>query len=168
MIVYEKYKIDSKGNVYGQKGKLLKPAIDNKGYLRVGLTINNKLVTKKVHRIIAENFIPNPLNKPQVNHVNGIKSDNRVENLEWVTAKENVKHAIDNGLFYFNTPEESINKTPKKGELNGQSKLNSKQVLEIRSKFKPRVYTREMLSIEYNVKPSCIKDIILRKSWKHI
>ena len=81
-----------------------------------------------------------------------------------------MQHAIENGLF---NPKDkpkhkSINKTIKKGELNGCSKLTESEVLEIRSKFKPRVYTREMLALEYNVKASTIKDVILRKSWKHI
>jgi hypothetical protein len=162
------YKVDFLGNVYGLDGRVLKPAKDNKGYLRVGLTINGKLCTKKVHRLIAQTFISNTLNKPFVNHINGIKNDNRVENLEWVTAKENTKHAIDNGLFYFNTSEQSININTKKGSLNGMSILNEQEVIEIRKKFKPRKYTRKMLSLEYNVTENCIKDIIIRKSWKHI
>jgi hypothetical protein len=162
------YKVDFLGNVYGLDGRVLKSTKDNKGYLRVGLTINGKLCTKKVHRLIAQTFISNTLNKPFVNHINGIKSDNRVENLEWVTAKENTKHAIENGLFYFNTSEQSININTKKGSLNGMSILNEQEVIEIRKKFKPRKYTRKMLSLEYNVTENCIKDIIIRKSWKHI
>lgn len=162
------YKVDCLGNVYSLKGSLLKPGIDKKGYLRVSLKINGKFYTKKVHRLVAECFIPNPENKPQVNHINGFKNDNRLENLEWCTAKENVKHAIDNNLFYFNTKDQSVNKIIKVGELNGYSKLTEKDVLEIRSKFKKRVYTRKMLSNEYGVKESCIKDVLSKKSWKHI
>jgi hypothetical protein len=163
-----KYKVDKIGNVYGLNGRKLKPAKDRKGYLRVGLTIDGKLCTKKVHRLIAEAFIPNPENKPQVNHINGIKYDNFVDNLEWVTHKENTKHAIDNGLFYFNSSEESINKIIKKGSLNGNALLSEEKVLEIRKKYKPRIYTKAMLALEYGVKESCIKDVVNRNSWNHI
>lgn len=162
------YKVDKLGNVYGLNGNKLKPATDKKGYLRVGLMLNNKLCTKKVHRLVALAFISNPLNKATVNHRNGIKSDNRVENLEWCTYKENTQHAINNNLFYFNSPKQSINKIIKKGSLNGNALLNELQVIEIRNKYKPRIYTRIMLAIEYNVKESCIKDIVNRNSWKHI
>lgn len=65
-----------------------------KGYLRVNL--GNK--TQQVHRVIAAVFIENPLKKPQINHKNGIKTDNRVENLEWVTNQENRDHAVKHGL----------------------------------------------------------------------
>lgn len=162
------YNVDSLGNIFGLNGNMLKPAKDKKGYLRVGLVILKKQTTKKVHRLVAEAFILNPENKPCVNHKNGIKTDNRVENLEWVTYKENTIHAIKNNLFHFATSEDAKNKILKRGSLNGMSKLKEYQVIEIRSKFKPRKYTRLMLSKEYNVKESCIKDIVNKKSWKHL
>ena len=171
------YRVNMKGEVitdnWRNTGKtaILKPATDKKGYLRVGLVIDGKLTTKKVHRLVAESFIPNPENKPQVNHKNGVKSDNRVENLEWCTNKENYLHAVENGLSF--TVDDSfrskcVNNVIKKGSEKTQSILNEKKVLEIREKYKPRIYTREKLSLEYGVTISCIKDVLSRKSWNHI
>lgn len=74
---------------------IIKPWKDKNGYACVSLWAHNKGVSKKIHRLVANAFIPNPTNKPQVNHKNGIKSDNRVENLEWVSAQENMRHSFD-------------------------------------------------------------------------
>ena len=71
---------------------------DKNGYCLVTLTHNNKKYTRKKHRLVAEAFIPNPVGKPEVNHKNGNKSDNRVENLEWCTSYENSHHASKIGL----------------------------------------------------------------------
>lgn len=68
------------------------------GYVYYGLTKDDKQRKFKIHRLVAKAFIPNPENKPQVNHINGIKTDNRVENLEWCTSSENHQHAWDIGL----------------------------------------------------------------------
>lgn len=69
------------------------------GYKHVGLTINKKPKSCRVHRLVAIAFIPNPDDKPYVNHINGVRSDNRVENLEWVTPAENTQHAVSIGLM---------------------------------------------------------------------
>ena len=80
------------------KEKILKLQKDKDKYLSVGLCRNSIMKTFKVHRLVAQAFIVNPLNKPQVNHINGTKIDNRVENLEYVTARENTQHSWVMGL----------------------------------------------------------------------
>lgn len=98
------YGADTDGNIYsynynhtGKIGKL-KPGKLPQGYLFVGLCKNKTRKLNLIHRLIADTFIPNIENKPQVNHKNGIKDDNRLVNLERCTAKENVYHAFYNNL----------------------------------------------------------------------
>jgi hypothetical protein len=82
------------------KGKELSATDNGRGYLKVALQLDGRNTRKiyKVHRLVAEAFIPNPLNKSEVNHINCIKTDNRVSNLEWNTSSENSSHAYNNDL----------------------------------------------------------------------
>ena len=102
-----KYQVSNFGNVrslmyHNAKGikriSLLKPATDGSGYFRCALSKNNILTTFKVHRLVAQAFIPNPNNYPQINHIDGNKKNNRVENLEWCTNSMNQIHAYSNNL----------------------------------------------------------------------
>jgi hypothetical protein len=84
---------------YIRNGQIIEPSITRYGYLEVSLYVNKERKRFLFHRLIANQFIPNPLNKPFINHINGIKTDNRIENLEWCTPRENVVHAYETGLM---------------------------------------------------------------------
>ena len=83
---------------YIYKSKMLKSCITNKGYLRLGLYLNDVKNNHQIHRLVATAFVDNPDNKDQVNHINAIKTDNRAENLEWVSNYENFRHSVKLGL----------------------------------------------------------------------
>jgi len=85
--------------IHQLKGKLLKPRVNNRGYWDVRLSKDGKCRTYFIHRLMGQAFICNPLGKRYINHKNGIKIDNQVENLEWVTHSENMLHAHKTGLF---------------------------------------------------------------------
>jgi glycosyltransferase involved in cell wall biosynthesis len=82
----------------GSSHRMLSLREKEDGYITAHLSKNSNLSNKAVHRLVAKAFIPNPENLPEVNHKNGIKDDNRVENLEWVSSSDNQKHAYDTGL----------------------------------------------------------------------
>ena len=90
--------IRSYGNRSNHKKSIIMKQSDLLGYKVVALTKDGKQKLYKVHRLVATVFVENPMNKPQVNHIDGNKHNNNAENLEWVTASENTKHAFNSGL----------------------------------------------------------------------
>ena len=94
-----RYLVSQQGDVYSLKMKrLLKPVRTEKGYLSVELWEGYKRKVMKIHRLVAKNFIPNPRDCKEVNHIDGNKENNHVSNLEWCTRSENLKHAYRIGL----------------------------------------------------------------------
>ena len=122
-VTYDGYEVSNYGKVrslnYNRTGKVqeLKPCKDRNGYLTVVLCQKDKQRSFLVHRLVACTYIPNPENKPTVNHINENKEDNRVENLEWATMKEQVQHGtslerrskkvlcVETGVIYDSTME---------------------------------------------------------------
>lgn len=90
--------VDKNGRISKKNELILKPGINRDGYLQVGLSINNKLFSHYVHRLVAEAFIENPFNKTTVNHKDGNKLNNHISNLEWATKSEQAIHSLDMGL----------------------------------------------------------------------
>ncbi len=97
------YEVSSKGQISNYR-KILSPFVNNSGYLVIDLKVNGSRSKKLVHRLVAETFLGNPLNKKEVNHKDGNKLNNSIENLEWVTSSENKKHALQTGLKIYNIP----------------------------------------------------------------
>lgn len=166
---FPKYLISSKGRI-----KIISTLEDKKVFIKedgyVTTTLGNgKQYYKYVHRLVAEAFINNKHNKLQVNHINGIKGDNRVENLEWVTPKENIKHAIETGLIKYKNKEESIKEAKhSRGEDANGSLLTPEKVIEIRVLWEYREYKQMELAEMFGVNYRTINDVIKRRQWKHI
>ena len=93
------YRVSNTGKVFSiRSNRYLNQAPKHTGYRDIELNVNGKASYKRMHRLVAEAFIPNPLNKPAVNHIDGNKLNNNASNLEWVTNSENMQHAVDTGL----------------------------------------------------------------------
>lgn len=166
---FSRYCCDESGNLYSKnykktkKLKILKPAKSPDGYLKTMLLGDDgKYHTITVHSMIAATYIGERPKGYEINHKNGIKTDNSVINLEYCTRSENCKHSFDMGL-----------QKPKRGMLNGMSKLTDKDVKEIREfvrNFKGRYYGRKELANKYGISEAHIKDIVnkRRNVWGHI
>lgn len=145
------------GQKYIRKGKILKPYKSKKGYLNCDLRINGKRKNVQVHRFVALAFIDNPENKPQVNHKDGNKTNNCVENLEWCTNSENQIHAFKNNL--------------QKGDFSHpNSKLTLEQVLYIKNHciIGSKEYGMQAMAKKFNICHNSVKQIIMGKSYKYI
>lgn len=147
-------KFGTQNKIYPER--ILKPKRRKGLYSSYVLCNTNGHKTIMIHRLVALHFIPNPESKRCINHKDGNKENNHICNLEWVTHKENSKHARDTGL------------NKQVGNTCTLSLLTSEQVLHIRAEYKPRVITQKYLSKKYNVATRTIAHIIQRTSWKNI
>lgn len=147
------YHVSKDGKVFNKKtGKYLKGSLDKSGYLRFKLEGKNV----SIHRMVLETFNPRQdMYKLEVNHINGIKTDNKLENLEWVTHQENMKHAVKINLSQ---------RCSNKGSVNGRAKLIEEQVRAIRQDNR----SCQIIASEYDVVKSTISAIKNYKLWSHV
>ena len=152
---FKDYLCNESGMIYSVRSqKFLKQAKDSNGYMTIELYGK----TQKVHVLIANTFISNPENKPQVNHKDGDKTNNDIKNLEWVTAKENVRHAFKMKLRQGN-----------KGESHPLRKLCNTDIIIIKEAWKKFGYgSQSKMAKYYGVKFSIISAICRNKKWSHV
>lgn len=140
------------------KGQIIKPKLTQFGYLEQRLFNRHTGQSKsiRVHQLVARAFISNPENKPQINHIDGEKANNRVENLEWCTAKENIVHANKNGLTTFHF-----------GENHHNTKITADDVRYIRTnhKYRDKEFSADALGRKFKVCTQTILNIVNRKVW---
>lgn len=146
--VFNGYKIYPTGAIMHPNGFFCRLSVNSKGYENV--SINGKL--HKVHRLVAEAFIPNPQGLPQVNHKDGNKLNNEVSNLEWATASQNTKHAYEMGLMN------------KQGTNNGRAILNDDIVRHIRTSG----MSAKQVAEEYGLEYTSAWKVVTGRTWKHV
>lgn len=164
VVGYEEiFSITEDGKVYSKRtNKFLVQGTTKTGYKVISSRVGGrcgKAICLRVHRLVAEAFIPNPENKPHVNHKDGDKSNNCISNLEWVTEHENLQHAWDSGL----RKADSIS-----CENNVNSKLTEGIVYYIRNSYIPRSseFGARALSRKFGVNKETVLDIVHNRTWK--
>jgi hypothetical protein len=151
-----RYKVSNLGNVISCKNgkeRLLKIWKNELGYSMINFIQNGKKKNLRVHRLVAEAFLPRVEHKNEVNHIDGNKDNNNVKNLQWVTRKENMRHAFDNGL-----------KVMPSREKHPMSKLKEKDIKKIRQLYNQGKKQIELSKI-YNVTQANISAIVTNKTW---
>jgi hypothetical protein len=141
------------GNI---KGKFIRGVLTTKKYLAYHLQYKGIRYSFQSHRLVAEAFIPNPNNYPEVNHKDGNKLNNHVENLEWCTCKQNTRHAFDTGL-----------RVAMRGERNGQNKFKKASIIELKAKRRAGASAR-LLAKEYRMEISTVYYIMNGKLWPDV
>ena len=151
---YHGYKVFESGIILGKRGKPLYCCKTDKGYVLVRLFINKTATSKHVHRILAECFLERPVGSVEVDHINTVRDDNRLENLRWVTKEQNIQHSYDSG---------NRNVT---GEKNANCKTNESTVREICEQLSLGIKPSQIRDMGYNY--SLVRAIKTKKNWKHI
>lgn len=159
VVGYEgRYKVSNQGRLMSiiNNPLIISLCLNYKGYECAVIRKNNVAKTIRVHRLIAEAFISNPLNLPQVNHLDGNKANNSLDNLEWSDNSGNQKHGYKLGL------------KSSTGEKNGNCKLNTEKVKKIREMYDTKQYKQADLAKMFNCTEGNISAIVIRRNWKFI
>lgn len=159
------FQVSTRGRIFSKRtNRILQASTLKTGYLGVSSRIGGrkgKTICLKVHRVVAVAFVLNPNNLPCVNHIDGVKGNNSVDNLEWVTHSENVRHARDTGLCYYpNVFDDGASSSKRE-------KLTKEEVEYIRSVYKPhdKEFGARPLARKYGVDHSCIHRLASRKNY---
>lgn len=146
----------------GRRAEFIKPYKNNKGYLCVHFWVNGKMSGAQVHRLLAQTFIPNPNNLPEVNHIDGNPLNNSLNNLEWVTHQQNLKHAWETGLFKRDRSEINIGRKSKNAtsKYNGVSWSEQRQKWCVQVKLKGKLYLAKRFKNEVEAAKAYDKCVI--------
>lgn len=157
-LIRDNYWATEDGRIYSTKrNKYLQQRVGPRGYMMVNLSIDGKCKTFTVHRLIATAWIPNPDNKEQINHIDGDKTNNSVNNLEWCTSSQNVIHAFDTGL-----------RIPTKGLATKNGRFTDEDVAEVRRLYNEEHLSQYKIASIYNVTRSAIQQILNNSTYKGV